>query len=193
VTLVDERVHLGGGEDFEDGEERGLTQSVGVPAQEDRAADALVPAEVDDGRGDGRDVRLVEGAVEARAAVPRSAEAHGLGGHRGVGNEIVIGVEKRGDVHEILILGQLASACSHIPTLPNALRGAQLCPRSSCIVDGAEESCQTSRLQQTPPQAAAQSGGSELVSSSSFVSPPRTSRPLSSDESLSSEDTAPSP
>src|SRR5699024_10613470 len=194
ATRVDARVHLGGGEDFEDGEERGLTQSVGVPAQEDRAADALVPAEVDDGRGDGRDVRLVEGAVEARAAVPRSAEAHGLGGHRGVGNEIVIGVEKRGDVHEILILGQLASACSHIPTLPNPLRGAQLCPRSSCIVDGAEESCQTSRLQQTPlAQAAAQSGGSELVSSSSFVSPPRTSRPLSSDESLSSEDTAPSP
>src|SRR5699024_863617 len=173
VTLVDERVHLGGGEDFEDGEERGLTQSVGVPAQEDRAADALVPAEVDDGRGDGRDVRLVEGAVEARAAVPRSAEAHGLGGHRGVGNEIVIGVEKRGDVHEILILGQLASACSHIPTLPNPHRGAQLCPRSSCIVDGAE----------------AQSGGSELVSSSSFVSPPRTSR----SSSVADEEAAPSP
>src|SRR5699024_11384786 len=84
--------------------------------------------------------------------------------------------------------------CSHIPTLPNPLRGAQLCPRSSCIVDGAEESCQTSRLQQTPlAQAAAQSGGSALVSSSSFVSPPRTSRPLSSNASLSSEDTARSP
>src|SRR5699024_9314563 len=68
----------------------------------------------------------------------------------GVGNEIVIGVEKRGDVHEILILGQLASACSHIPTLPNPLRSAQLCPRSSCIVDGAEATSETSRLQQTP-------------------------------------------
>src|SRR5699024_12798460 len=106
--------------------------------QEDRAADALVPAEVDDGRGDGRDVRLVEGAVEARAAVPRSAEAHGLGGHRGVGNEIVIGVEKRGDVHEILILGQLASACRHIPTLPNPLSRAQVSSRTPCTLYDAE-------------------------------------------------------
>src|SRR5699024_5859673 len=91
-----------------------------------------------------------EGAIEARSAMSRGAEAHGLGGHGGVGNEIVIGVEKRGDVHEILILGQLASACSHIPTLPNPLRSAQLCPRSSCIVDGAEATGETPRLRQTP-------------------------------------------
>jgi hypothetical protein len=35
--------HLGGGEDFEHGEERRLAQGVGVAAEEDRAADALVP------------------------------------------------------------------------------------------------------------------------------------------------------
>src|SRR5699024_606860 len=121
-----------------------------VATEEDRAADALVPAEVDDGCGDRRNVRLVEGAIEARSSMTRGAEAHGLSGHRRIGNEIVIGVEKRGDVHEILILGQLASASSHVPTLPNPLRGAQLCPRTSCIVDDAEVTCETPRLQPIP-------------------------------------------
>jgi hypothetical protein len=81
VAFVDERRHLGGGEHLEDGEERGLTQGVGVTAEEDRPADALVPAEVDDGGGDGSDVRLVEGPVEARTAVARGPEAHGLRRH----------------------------------------------------------------------------------------------------------------
>ena len=69
VAFVDARRHLGGGEHLEDGEERGLTQRVGIPAEEDRPADSLVPAKVNDGCGDGSDVRLVEGPVEARTAV----------------------------------------------------------------------------------------------------------------------------
>jgi hypothetical protein len=116
VTFVDERGDLGCGEHLEDREECGFTECVSVTAEEDRPANAFVSAEVDDRRGDGRDVRLVEGAVEARTAMAGGPEAHCLRRHRGVGNQVVIGVEKGRDVNEILVLGQLAGACCHSST-----------------------------------------------------------------------------
>ena len=63
--------------------------------------DALLLAEIDDGGGDRCDVGFVERTVEARAAVPRGPEAHGLSGHGGIGDEVVIRVKQCGDVNKI--------------------------------------------------------------------------------------------
>jgi hypothetical protein len=51
---------------------------VGVLAYEERAVDSLAAAELADGLGDGHDARLVERAVERRAAVAAGSAAHGL-------------------------------------------------------------------------------------------------------------------
>ena len=50
-------------------------QGVGVLAQEQRASDSLLDAEVADRLGDVQDVRLCEGIIERRSPVAAGAEA----------------------------------------------------------------------------------------------------------------------
>ena len=69
AARVNARIDAGGREDLQGGTPRGLAQGVGVAADKQRAVDALGGAVVDDRRGDGDDVRLVELGVQRGAAV----------------------------------------------------------------------------------------------------------------------------
>ena len=78
-----------------------LGQGVGVAAEEQRPVVALRLPVLADGLGGGQDVRLVEGGVEGRPAVPGGAEGDLLGGLGRVGLDRVVGGDQRGDVDQV--------------------------------------------------------------------------------------------
>src|SRR5690606_41511361 len=91
----------------------GARGGVGVPAGGRRAADALRGPVLGDrlrGRGD---VVLVERDVQRGAAVPGGAEGDRLVGIRGIRVEVVVGVEERVDVDEVLLLRRRACTGVH--------------------------------------------------------------------------------
>ena len=80
---------------------------MGVPADEQRARGAVRGAVLDDRLGDRQDVRLVERAVERRAAVTRRPERHLLGDVVGIGLDRVIRRDQMGQIDEVFGLGRL--------------------------------------------------------------------------------------
>ena len=113
VERVDLGRHVVAREDLERRVEGGAREGVGVPADEQRAADALRRPVLGDrlrGRGD---VVLVERDVQRGAAVPGGAEGDRLVGIRGIRVEVVVGVEERVDVDEVLLLCLLACTGVH--------------------------------------------------------------------------------
>src|SRR5436190_3875120 len=87
-----------------------LRQRMGVAPDEQRSVDADRCAVLADGLRRGEDVRLVEGGLEARPAVAGRPEHDHLVGVRRVGHPVVVGVDERGDVDEVLGLGGPAGA-----------------------------------------------------------------------------------
>ena len=78
-----------------------------VAPDEQRPAGALRRAVLGDGLGGGQDVRFVERAVEARAAVPRGAEHHLLGHVVGIRLHRVVRGHHMRDVDEVFGLRRL--------------------------------------------------------------------------------------
>ena len=117
---VDARVHARAGQHLERGAPRGLGQGVGVAPDEQGAVDPLGGAVLDDRRGDGDDVRLVELSVQGGTAVAGGAEHHPLVHVRGVGLDIVVGRDDIVDVDEVFRKGWCACSFMHTPsvTLP---------------------------------------------------------------------------
>jgi hypothetical protein len=91
---VHHHVHLVAGQHLDGGAERRLGQPVGVAAQVQRPVDALPASPAADRLGHGEDVRLVEGRLEGRAAVPGGAEHHLLRRHRRVRLQLVVGADE---------------------------------------------------------------------------------------------------
>ena len=79
VGGVDGRDDVVGSEHLQRRHPRRLRETVGVPADEQRAGGAVRGAVLDDRLRDGQDVRLVERTVQSRAAVTRCPECHLLG------------------------------------------------------------------------------------------------------------------
>ena len=67
--VVDEDGDVVGREDFEGGGEGGLGEGVGVLGEEEGAGGVLGGAVLDDGLGDGEDVRVVEAVVQRAASM----------------------------------------------------------------------------------------------------------------------------
>jgi len=84
---------------------------VGVPADEQRAVEALLRAVFADGLRGGQDVRLVEGRVEAGAPMAGGAEGDLLRGVGRIGLDGVVRGDERGHVHQVAGLGGLSGAC----------------------------------------------------------------------------------
>ena len=76
---VDHHLDAVGGQHLEGAHEGRLGQRVGVHPHEERTVDPVRLAIRADGLRDGQNVRLVEGALERRAAVPRRPERDALG------------------------------------------------------------------------------------------------------------------
>src|SRR3954453_4659175 len=83
---------------------------MGGPADERRGVLAMLGAVLADGLGGGEDVRLVEGRVEAGAAVTGGPEDHLLGGLGRIRLDRVVGGDEPGDVHQVAGLGGLSCA-----------------------------------------------------------------------------------
>ena len=71
-----------------------------VHAEKQRAVDLLLLAVETDSLGDGQNMRLVEGVVQRRAAMPGGAEGHALRRHGGIGAIDIVGRDKAGDVRQ---------------------------------------------------------------------------------------------
>ena len=78
-------VDLVGREDLERARKRRLGQRMGVDAENSGPIDARSAPLLADRLADGQDVRLVEGVVEGRAAMPRGAEGDRCDGTLGSG------------------------------------------------------------------------------------------------------------
>ena len=83
---------------------------MGVPADEQRPGGSLGGAILGDRLRGGQDVRLVEGSVEAGAAVPGGAERHLLGDVVGIGGHRVVRGDQVGHVDEVFGLRRLTGA-----------------------------------------------------------------------------------
>ena len=92
-------------------------EPVGVPADEEGAGDALKRAIFHDGLGDGRNVGFIEGRVERRATVARSAEGDLLGGICDIRNQRVIRGHQFVHIDEVGFKSGLASASIHVDSL----------------------------------------------------------------------------
>ena len=103
VVGVDHDVDAVRREHLDDRAERRLGERVRVAAEEQRALDPLLLAIAADRGADRDDVRLGEGAVERRPAVPGRAERHRLGGLA-----LVVGGDQLADVDQVGRLGQPA-------------------------------------------------------------------------------------
>src|SRR6266516_7151575 len=71
-----------------------------VEAEKERTANPLLPAVAADGLADREHVPFVEGLLERRPAMARSAEGDALGWHRGIGDLGVVGRDQLGDVEQ---------------------------------------------------------------------------------------------
>ena len=113
AARVDARVDAGGREDLQGGAPRGLAQGVRVTADEQRSVDTLRRAVLDDRRGDGDDVRLVELTVQRSAAVARRSERDALSHVGRVRDDVVVGGDDIVDVDEVFWKGTCASSIMH--------------------------------------------------------------------------------
>lgn len=93
------------GENLEGGRPGGFAEGVGVPAQEHGTLDAPGTSIVDDCLGHRRDVRLVEGAIQAAPAMAGGSERDPLVALGRVGTDGVVRRDEMGDVDEIVWLG----------------------------------------------------------------------------------------
>src|SRR5665648_229108 len=100
----------------------GSDSAWGVPADEERSVGAPAAPVLDDRRGDRDDVRLVEGTVEARAAVAGRAEHHLLAGVVEVRGAVVVRGGEGIEVDEVLGKGDSSGARVHGSILPPARR-----------------------------------------------------------------------
>ena len=89
-----------------------LGQRMGVLADIERTGDALARAVLHDRLRGGRDMGVVEGRVEAGTAVPRRTEHHLLVRVGRVGNEVVVRVQHRVDVDQVL--GKRLLSCAGV-------------------------------------------------------------------------------
>ena len=85
AILVDHHLDAVGGQHLERAGKRRLRQRMGVHPQEQRPVDPVRLAIAADRLGDRQNVRLVEGALERRAAMPRRAEGDAFRGDSRVG------------------------------------------------------------------------------------------------------------
>ena len=108
VVLVDHHLDAVGGEHLERARQRRLGQRMGVDADEQRPVDAGLVPMVADRLADRQDMRLVEGVIERRAAMPGSAERHPLRRHRRIGPAGEIGRHQLRDVRQHRLRGGLA-------------------------------------------------------------------------------------
>ena len=113
AARINARVDAGGCEDLQGGAPRGFTQGVRVTTDEQRTIDALRCAVLDDRRGDGDDVRLVELAVQRGAAVARCSECDALSHVGRVGNDVIVSGDDIVDVDEVFWKGTCASSIMH--------------------------------------------------------------------------------
>ena len=74
----------------------GVRKRVGVHAEEERAVDAVLPAVLADGLGDGQDVPFVEDRWNAEPRWPEVPNAIALCGDRGSGVSVKYAVISRG-------------------------------------------------------------------------------------------------
>lgn len=124
VAAVHHRYYVVGGQHLQRGDPGRLGEAVRVPADEQRAGNAVGGAVLDDGLGDRQDVRLVERPIERRPAVARRAECHLLGDVAGIGLNRVIGRHQVGQIDKVFGLGRLTGArVGH--------HGYQFCPSPS--------------------------------------------------------------
>ena len=119
VAGVDEDVHAVGRQHLQRGVLRRLAEGVRVLGQEQRAGDALAGAVLHDRLGDGHDVRLIEGRLQAGSAVPGGAERHALAGVAQIRRNVVVRIQKRSEVNKVLGLGNCARAASHGTSMPD--------------------------------------------------------------------------
>jgi hypothetical protein len=108
VGRVDQDGHVVGREDLQSARPCRLGQGMGVPAEEERAVVPLGGPVLADRLGGGDDVRLVEGGVEAGAAVPRRPEHDLLVGLGRIRLHRVVRGDERGDVDQVTGLGGLS-------------------------------------------------------------------------------------
>ena len=113
VVGVDPDRDVVGDQHLEGGLERRLGQRMGVPAQEERAVDALGRANLADGPDHGGDVGLVEAVRERGAPVTRCAECNTLRRLRRVRPTGVVGGDQARDVDEVVGLGGPSGAGMH--------------------------------------------------------------------------------
>ncbi len=110
VLGVDEDGHAARDEHLDRAGPGRLGQPVRVASEEERPVEALALAVVADGLGRGDDVVLVEGGVEAAAAVSRGPEGDLLVDVLGVRLAGVVGGDEVGDVDEVGGLGEVTGA-----------------------------------------------------------------------------------
>ncbi len=111
---VDHGLDFVGGENLERGVEGGVGESVGVLRQEQRPGDAIGPAIVDDGLGDGGDVVVVETRQEGRPAMTGGSEGDALRGNGRVRMQRIVGGNKARNVDEGVGCGELAGGVGHV-------------------------------------------------------------------------------
>ena len=109
VIGLDENLDAVGREDFQGGALGGRGESMGVLRHEHRPRRAVGAPVVADRLGDGEDVRLGEGAIKRRAAMPAGAEADELIRVGEVRGALVVVAFERGDINQQLRRGGLAS------------------------------------------------------------------------------------
>jgi hypothetical protein len=136
VARVRQHAHLVGGEHLQGGDEGGLGQRVGVPAQVERTGDARVSAVLTDRLRGGGNVIFVEGQPECRPPVARGAERDLLPGLGRVRVLRVVRRHQRGHIDQVGIGGWLAGTFvrfhPHLPTGRPAVRFARRRPGAKC-------------------------------------------------------------
>ena len=110
VAAVDADLHVVGGKHLEGRYPRRLGQAVGVLGDEQRAVGALHRPVLHDRLGRGQDVELVEGGLQAGAAVPRRAERDPLVDVLRVRLFGVVQGDQLRDIDEVTVLGRESGA-----------------------------------------------------------------------------------
>src|SRR6185312_14833265 len=95
-----------------------IREGVRVLADEQRAGNPLAGAVLHNRLRDGGDVVLVEGGLQAGAAVPGGAEGHALGRVGRVRLDVEVGVPQRGQVYKVAGEGYGARTVCHASSMP---------------------------------------------------------------------------
>ena len=118
----------------------GQRQPVRVAAEEQRAADALRVAVVDDRLRGREDVVLVEARAQRRSAVAARAERDALLRDGGIRLAVVVGVDQLVDVDQVGCFGGLSCACSCAQSAASALSSHRYCADSAMTPPGRQRS-----------------------------------------------------